>query len=270
MRSPFGPFGHHDPRIGFGFGGGRFGRFPEHGHIPHHGDIPHHGHVGEHGGFAGHGHVPEARFDPRMGFPGPGGFPPPPWGGERGFRGRGFRGFPGGGHGGHGGRGRRRHRRGDVRTAVLRLLTERPMHGYEIIQEIAERSDGLWRPSPGSVYPTLQLLADEDLVSTSEEPGGKKLFTLTDAGRAQAEQLGDTPPWERLAADVEPTEVALRTAYGHLSTAIFQVSWAADGEQKAKAIEVLDGARRQLYAILAEAGADVSNDIGEPDEDDEE
>src|SRR5205823_2008328 len=112
-----------------------------------------------------------AHFDPRMGFPGgPGGaFPLPPWaGGGRGFPGRGSRGFPGGGHGG---RGRRRHRRGDVRTAVLTLLAERPMHGYEIIQEITERSDGLWRPSPGSVYPTLQLLADEDLVSTSEEPG---------------------------------------------------------------------------------------------------
>jgi DNA-binding PadR family transcriptional regulator len=155
-----------------------------------------------------------------------------------------------------------------VRPAVLALLLERPMHGYEIIQEITERSNGLWRPSPGSVYPTLQLLADEELVSTSEEPGGKKLFTLTDAGRAQAEKLGDTPPWERLAADADPNEVALRTAYGNLTTAIFQLAWAADSEQKARAIEVLDGARRQLYTILAESGVEPTTDFVEPDDED--
>ena len=83
------------------------------------------------------------------------------------------------------GRGRRGARRGDVRAAVLALLLERPMHGYELIQQIEERSGGVWRPSPGSIYPTLQLLADEGLVS-GDESGGRRLFTLTDAGREEA------------------------------------------------------------------------------------
>ncbi|GDY30596.1 PadR family transcriptional regulator [Gandjariella thermophila] len=251
MRGPFPDFDHHHrhhhPHHGFGFGPGD----------PSAGEFP--------------GVPPEAHFDPRAGRLRHGGFPWP--GGRAGFPGfPGFPPFPGGPGGGfgfggrRGGRGGRRQRRGDVRNAVLTLLAERPMHGYEIIQEITERSNGLWRPSPGSVYPTLQLLADEELVSTSEESAGKKLFTLTDAGRAQAEKLDDTPPWERLTADVDPVELALRTAYGNLTTAIFQLAWAADGEQKSKAVEVLDGARRQLYAILAESGIEPTTDLGEPDE----
>ena len=86
------------------------------------------------------------------------------------------------------GRGRGRGRRGDVRAAILELLAERPMHGYEMIQEIAERSQGLWRPSPGSVYPTLQLLVDEGLIVATESEGSKKLFELTEDGRAAAEK----------------------------------------------------------------------------------
>ena len=95
---------------------------------------------------------------------GPGGFGPGARGGRRGGQGR-------------------RGRRGDVRAAILVLLAERPMHGYEMIQEIAERSQDLWRPSPGSVYPTLQLLVDEGLIVGEETEGSKKLFTLTDAGK---------------------------------------------------------------------------------------
>src|ERR1700756_2001484 len=98
---------------------------------------------------------------------------------------------PGGPRGGR--RGRGRGRRGDVRSAILALLTERPMHGYEMIQEIAQRSNGLWRPSPGSVYPTLQLLVDEGLIVGTETEGSKRLFELTDDGREAAAKT-QTPP----------------------------------------------------------------------------
>ena len=83
--------------------------------------------------------------------------------------------------------------RGDVRSAILSLLAERPMHGYQIIQQIEERSGGAWKPSPGSVYPTLQLLTDEGAVEV-EEQGGRKTYSLTEAGRAEA---SDRPaPWQ--------------------------------------------------------------------------
>jgi len=90
---------------------------------------------------------------------------------------------------GRGGRGRGRRNRGDVRAALLALLNERPMHGYEMIQELDDRTGGIWRPSPGSVYPTLQLLEDEGLI-TSETSEGRKRFTLTDAGREEADIAG--------------------------------------------------------------------------------
>ncbi|MGA8788951.1 MAG: PadR family transcriptional regulator, partial [Paenarthrobacter sp.] len=71
--------------------------------------------------------------------------------------------------------------RGELRSAILALLAERPMHGYQIIHEIEERSGGSWKPSAGSVYPTLQLLADEGFVS-AEESNGRKIYSLTEAG----------------------------------------------------------------------------------------
>ncbi|MFC7616917.1 PadR family transcriptional regulator [Actinokineospora soli] len=145
-----------------------------------------------------------------------------------------------------------RKRRGDVRAAVLALLTDRPMHGYEMIQEIAARSGGAWKPSPGSVYPTLQLLADEGLVRGVDGEGGKRLFELTDTGREAASALGDTPPWEHAAAGVDPTDRALREALAGLATAVMGVAQAASGDQKSRAVDVLDQARRQLYAILGE------------------
>ena len=88
-----------------------------------------------------------------------------------------------------------RMKRGDVRAAILRLLAESSMHGYQIIHEIETRSGGAWKPSPGSVYPTLQLLADEGLIA-SKEAAGKRTFSLTDAGRAVAEADASKPaPW---------------------------------------------------------------------------
>ncbi|MTD59513.1 PadR family transcriptional regulator [Amycolatopsis pithecellobii] len=167
---------------------------------------------------------------------------PPGWGGPGGpFRGH--------GRGHH--RGGRRGRRGDVRAAILTLLAEQPRHGYEIISEISERSGGFWRPSPGSVYPTLQLLADEGLV-TSRDEGGKKLFELTDSGRAAAERQEGTPPWEQIAHDVDPSEIDLRKAGATLAAAAIQVSQAGTPDQKRRAVTVLNEARRSLYGILGE------------------
>src|SRR5437879_5471903 len=90
-----------------------------------------------------------------------------------------------------------RARRGNVRAAIVALLAERPMHGYEMIQELEARTNGVWRPSAGSIYPTLQLLEDEGVV-TSTESEGRRRYALTDAGRAEAEGL-QQPPWEQFA-----------------------------------------------------------------------
>ncbi|WP_232376264.1 PadR family transcriptional regulator [Amycolatopsis aidingensis] len=137
-----------------------------------------------------------------------------------------------------------------MRAAILALLAEQSRHGYEIIGEIAERSRGLWRPSPGSIYPTLQLMADEGLVRSSED-SGKRLFELTEEGVAVAAQQ-DSPPWEQIAQDVDPNEVELRNASGALMSAMKQVTRVGSSQQKAKAITVLNEARRSLYGILGE------------------
>lgn len=194
---------------------------------------------------------PEARgpFPPPPPVPPFGGWPGGPSFGEPGARrgrGRGHRRGPSG----------RRSRRGDVRAAILALLTERPMHGYEMIQEITERSGQYWRPSPGSVYPTLQLLADEGLVVITEGSGGKRHYELTDEGRQAAARHEGSPPWEQIAQDVDPNDVTLREAIDQLMGATVQVANAAGDRQKQRAIEVLNGARRELYAILGETDED--------------
>jgi DNA-binding PadR family transcriptional regulator len=167
------------------------------------------------------------------GFGGPGGFGGPPFGG----RGRG------------GPRGRAR--RGDVRASILALLKDRPMHGYEMIQEIAERSGGTWKPSPGSVYPTLQLLEDEGLIS-SESEGGKKLFTLTEAGREEAGQETQVP-WEnvRRGVDWEALHEVQQAGFG-LMEAFSQVWKTGSAEQRLKAVAVINETRKRLYLILAD------------------
>jgi len=166
-----------------------------------------------------------------------GGWGPPGWGGF--------------GRGGPRGRGRGRARRGDVRAEVLALLAERPMHGYEIIGELAERTNGMWKPSPGSVYPTLQMLEDEGLV-TGEEQEGKRRFSLTDEGRAKVAEQGDTPPWEQFAQGVEPELLELRNAVGQTGMAVRQSATAGTTEQRRRAVEILTEARKKLYGILAE------------------
>ncbi|MFE0105598.1 PadR family transcriptional regulator [Streptomyces sp. NPDC059009] len=182
-------------------------------------------------GFEGRGGEGRRAFGPfGPGFGGPG-----PWGG-----GRGGRGGP-----------RGRARRGDVRASILALLKDRPMHGYEMIQEIAERSGGAWKPSPGSVYPTLQLLEDEGLISSASE-GGKKLFSLTDEGRSAADEGADAP-WEEAGRGVDwDTLNEIRQAGFGLMEAFGQVWKTGSKEQREKAVSVINDARKKLYLILAD------------------
>ncbi|MFF3557524.1 PadR family transcriptional regulator [Streptomyces tsukubensis] len=157
----------------------------------------------------------------------------------------------GGGRGRGGGGGRGRARRGDVRASILALLRDRPMHGYEMIQEIGERSGGAWKPSPGSVYPTLQLLEDEGLIVSASE-GGKKLFTLTDSGRTEAE-AGPEAPWEEVGRGVDwDTVNEIRQAGWGLMEAFGQVWKTGSPEQRQKAVEVINESRKKLYLILAD------------------
>ncbi|HEU0304848.1 MAG TPA: PadR family transcriptional regulator [Gaiellaceae bacterium] len=149
-----------------------------------------------------------------------------------------------------------RARRGDVRAGILALLAEEPMHGYQIIQELESRSDGRWRPSPGSVYPTLQLLEDEGLVG-QEEADGRRVYTLTEEGRSQAADLlerAGKAPWE-LSIEGDDTVLRLQRAAFQVEAAAAQALDAGSREQVEQAIEVLADARRRIYAILAEEDA---------------
>jgi DNA-binding PadR family transcriptional regulator len=138
-----------------------------------------------------------------------------------------------------------------VRASILALLKDRPMHGYEMIQEIGDRSGGAWKPSPGSVYPTLQMLEDEGLI-VSESEGGKKLFTLTEAGRAEAGS-GPEAPWEEAGRGVDWEAVnEIRQAGLGLMEAFGQVWKTGSAEQRQKAVDVLNDARKKLYLILAD------------------
>lgn len=142
--------------------------------------------------------------------------------------------------------------RGDVRAAVLALLAERPMHGYQIIREIEERSHGAWKPSAGSVYPTLQMLTDEGLI-TAEESGGRKTYSLTDAGREETEQSKDrSAPWEMSGKRDAASATAIPKAGAQLAQAAALVARSGSPEQVTEAVAVLDEARRRLYSILAQ------------------
>jgi DNA-binding PadR family transcriptional regulator len=142
--------------------------------------------------------------------------------------------------------------RGDVRAAVLALLLEKPMHGYQIIAEIGERSGGSWKPSPGSVYPTLQMLTDEGLLK-AEESGGRKTYSLTDEGRFAAEAEADKPaPWETSGARDAGRAGTLAKAGIELAQAAAQVGRTGSPEQVKEAVGVIEEARRKLYSILAQ------------------
>jgi DNA-binding PadR family transcriptional regulator len=139
-----------------------------------------------------------------------------------------------------------------MRAAILTLLGEQPMHGYQIIQEITERSGGIWRPSPGSIYPTLSQLEDEGLV-VGEKQEGKKVYRLTDEGREQLAATEDEPtPWEEMVTGFDPTMFEMRDLGFQVAAAFMQVMHAGSKEQVAKAQEILKETRRRLYALLAE------------------
>jgi DNA-binding PadR family transcriptional regulator len=165
-----------------------------------------------------------------------------------------FGGFPPGGPG----YGRaRKARRGDIRTAALLLLAEEPRNGYEIIQQVEERSEGVWRPSAGSVYPALAQLEDEALIR-SEERDGRKLFVLTDAGRELLERRGadETAPWQQMTGHLSDEARELGRTMRGVAQAFAEVMRTGDREQITKARAVLENARRDLYRILADGEAD--------------
>jgi DNA-binding PadR family transcriptional regulator len=196
---------------------------------------------------AGYGRGRGRGRDRGRGAPGPGfGFGP---GFGPGWRG----GFPFGGFPGHGSRGGPRVRRGDVRSAILTLLAEEPRNGYQIIQELAERSGGIWRPSPGSVYPALQQLEDEGLVR-AEEREGRRQYRLTDAGReyVAARATEHAAPWETVADSVHDDVLEMRDAFTQVAVAFWQVAQTGSAGQLAEARQVLADTRRALYRILAE------------------
>ena len=148
--------------------------------------------------------------------------------------------------------GGRRARRGDVRTAALLLIAEEPRNGYQIIQELDQRTDGRWKPSPGAIYPALAQLEDEGLIRASETANGKA-FEITEEGRAEAEAAKQRPaPWENEGDEDDPQH-DLRHRFGQLGQAIAAVAGTGNTELMAKAAEEVDGLKRRIYQILAES-----------------
>jgi len=163
--------------------------------------------------------------------------------------------------------------RGDVRAAILALLSEGPRTGYQIMSEIEERSGGVWRPSPGAVYPALAQLADEGLI-IGDESGGRRTFSLTDAGRTYVQ---DNPgkargAWESMAQQGSCEVPALFAHAARLGGGIVQVARAGTPEQIHAAEQLLEQTRRSLYRILADdlTGQDEedtdADQVGEQDE----
>jgi DNA-binding PadR family transcriptional regulator len=147
-----------------------------------------------------------------------------------------------------------RARRGDVRAALLLLLDEEPRNGYQLMQAIEDRSDGVWRPSPGSVYPALQQLEDEGLVRVDPLIEGGKSFALTDEGRAYVEERREQfgTPWDAVKGDMGEGAWELMAPMRQIGMALFQLMHSGSAAQQAEATEVLAETRRALYRILAE------------------
>jgi DNA-binding PadR family transcriptional regulator len=148
---------------------------------------------------------------------------------------------------------RSKARRGDVRAAILALLSEEPRNGYQLIQEIEERSAGEWRPSPGAVYPALQQLADEGLIE-AEEQEGRKTFRLSEAGRSYVEQHADevNAPWDAMTSDVRDDVRDLFRTAARTGAAVMQIVHTGTESQVAEAKQILAETRRRLYHLLAE------------------
>ncbi|HET6710603.1 PadR family transcriptional regulator [Amycolatopsis sp.] len=251
----FAGFGHH------GLGHARPHELPGHAGFGH-------GHFGREHGVPGHEDW-EGGPELARGFPPPPPRPPhppqPPGGpGPFGFPGGpGSFGGPGGWFGGGGAFQRVREFRGGgrpparpVRPAVLALLAEEPMHGYQLMQEIRRRTHDRWRPSPGSVYPILQQLEDEGLVHTVET-AGRRVAELTDAGREHVAGREEefAALWEEPAEEPGADRfAALWHALGELSGAAAQVGHSGNDAQVAEVKKILADARRRVYAVLADAG----------------
>lgn len=174
-------------------------------------------------------------------------------------RGRGHHGpqrGPGPGRRKGGGSRRPRVSRGEVRVGVLAILNDQPMHGYQIMQELEDRSGGAWQPSPGSIYPTLQQLADEGLV-VSEAVDGKNVFSLTEDGATAVASNEDPPPWERFGGAGGVAFGNLRRSVHQLSAAARQVAMAGTPAQVESANQILTDARKAMYRLLAEDDADI-------------
>ena len=146
-----------------------------------------------------------------------------------------------------------RVKRGDVRAAALALLADGPRNGYQIIQEISERSGGLWKPSPGSVYPALQQLEDEGLIAATTGEGGRRAFELTEEGRGYVAAHPDEvqAPWDVVAKSVGGDAIEMRRLFGTVAMAAGQVVRVGNNAQVAQAQQILTDARRKLYQILA-------------------
>jgi DNA-binding PadR family transcriptional regulator len=167
----------------------------------------------------------------------------------------------GGGRGGPFGGGRGRRRRGDVRTALLMLLAEEPRNGYQLMQTIEERSGGRWRPSPGSVYPTLAQLEDEGLIRGIERDGAK-LFELTDQGRERlGESKTDPAPWAEEDDPDAPDLHRMASLIIQIGKAAWQVAQEGDERQTEQAYQTLAETRRALYRILAQDGEEESAEV---------
>ena len=205
-----------------------------------HDDEERHGH-----GRRGHGHFPGPFAGP--GFPGPEMHGFGPWPREsRGMRGP-------------------RARRGNVRAAALALLEEQPMNGYQIIQEIAERSGGVWRPSPGSIYPALQQLEDEGLITAEAGEGGRRAYQLTEDGRAYAAEHPDElrAPWDVVAGGAGGVAIEMRKLVGQVAMAAFQVVSVGTEAQAGQARQLLTETRKALYRILAADDEETSSGTDE-------
>jgi DNA-binding PadR family transcriptional regulator len=204
----------------------------------------------------GGGHRMRARMRGGASWGGPGA----PLGGPGGPFDFGMRGGPFGP--GRGGRGPR-VRRGDVRAAILDLLAEgQPWNGYQIIQEIADRTQGVWRPSAGSVYPALQQLEDEGLISAAAGEDRKRNYTLTDEGRAYVQAHADElrAAWDAVTGSVDDAAVQMHNLARNVAMATLQVAQAGTPAQVQQASKVLADTRKALYRILAADGEETEQD----------
>ncbi|HEX8736357.1 MAG TPA: PadR family transcriptional regulator [Pyrinomonadaceae bacterium] len=141
-----------------------------------------------------------------------------------------------------------RMRRGDIKFHLLEILKDTPRHGYEIISELEKQSGG-YRPSPGSVYPTLQML-EEGGYLTSEQIEGKKVYTITAEGLKLLEERGGAP-WEASPKMAQAFE--MRKALMKLSAAVMDGVRDSDEETVKRINEIVNKARRDVYSILAES-----------------